>query len=349
VLTGWAWLSVGTRAASTLTVVAIFGLGARLNVTGEVTVGEIVTFVGFAMLLIGRLEQLAGFISSLFMQTPSLRDFFAILDEPGGEAESPGKPDLRVTRGEVRFEDVSFAYGAGPPALEGLSFTAAPGTTVALVGATGAGKSTALSLLYRAHEPSSGRITIDGVDIREVSLSSLRQNIAVVFQETGLLYRSIADNLRLGDPAATQEEVEAAARAAEAHDFILVKPEGYATPVAERGSSLSGGERQRIAIARAMLKDAPILILDEATSALDNATETRIQQALRTLTAGRTTLVIAHRLSTVRDADQILVLRQGRLVEYGRFDELVAQGGYFAELQRGGHLFTARSGRAAQT
>jgi ATP-binding cassette subfamily B protein len=338
VLTGWAWLSVATRAASTLTVVAIFALGARLNSTGEVSIGEIVTFVGFAMLLIGRLEQLAGFVSGLFLQTPALRDFFAILDTPGGEPETGGKPPLAVTHGEVRFEDVSFRYGAGESALEHLTFTAAPGSTVALVGATGAGKSTALSLLYRAHEPTGGRITIDGTDIRDVSLSSLRQHIAVVFQESGLLYRSIGDNLRLGDPAATQEQIEAAARAAEAHDFILVKPEGYATRVAEGGGSLSGGERQRLAIARAMLKDAPVLILDEATSALDNATETRIQKALQTLTAGRTTLIIAHRLSTVRDADQILVLHRGRLVEQGRFDELVARGGTFAELARGGQL-----------
>ncbi len=175
-----------------------------------------------------------------------------------------------------------------------------------------------------------------------MSLSSLRQNIAVVFQEAGLLYRSIADNLRLGDRQASQAEVEAAARAAEAHDFILVKPEGYATHVAEGGSSLSGGERQRLAIARAMLKDAPILILDEATSALDNATETRIQHALRTLTKGRTTLVIAHRLSTVRDADQILVLHKGRLVEQGNYDELVARGGHFAELARGGQLVASK-------
>jgi ABC-type multidrug transport system fused ATPase/permease subunit len=173
---------------------------------------------------------------------------------------------------------------------------------------------------------------VDGVDIRTVGLNSLRNNIAVVFQDPGLLYRSIADNIRLGNPAATQEQVEMTARAAEAHDFIVVKPEGYGTLVAERGRSLSGGERQRLAIARAMLKDAPILILDEATSALDNATEARIQRALRALTKGRTTFVIAHRLSTVRDADQILVLNDGRLAEQGKFDELIRMKGLFAEL-----------------
>ena len=206
------------------------------------------------------------------------------------------------------------------------------GGTAAIVGPTGAGKTTALSLLYRAYDPSEGRITIDGIDIRDVSLNSLRQHIAVVFQDPGLFYRSIADNLRIGDPDATQEEVEAAARAAEAHNFVVVKPEGYATLVAERGRSLSGGERQRLSIARAMLKDAPILILDEATSALDNATEARIQRALNVLTRNRTTFVIAHRLTTVRNADVILVLKDGELVEQGRYDELVKLGGLFAEL-----------------
>jgi ATP-binding cassette subfamily B protein len=238
----------------------------------------------------------------------------------------------------VNFDGVSFAYGAGTAALHALSFHVRAGSTVALVGPTGAGKTTALSLLYRAYEPTAGRITVDGIDIRDVSINSLRRQIAVVFQDPGLLYRSIADNIRLGKPDATQAELEATARAAEAHDFIVVKPEGYGTLVAERGRSLSGGERQRVAIARAMLKDAPILVLDEATSALDNATEARIQRALKKLTRGRTTFVIAHRLSTVRDADQILVLDRGRLVEVGRFDELVARGGLFAELNAQGQF-----------
>jgi glucan exporter ATP-binding protein len=332
VLRGWAWLSVATRATSTLTIVAIFLLGASLNGRGEVTVGNIVTFAGFALTLIGRLEQLANFISALFFQTPSLRDFFAVLDTPSALEDSPHAPALPRVAGEVVFENVSFAYGKAHPALHSLSLRAPAGTTIALVGPTGAGKTTALSLLYRAYDPSAGRILVDGIDIRTVGLNSLRNNIAVVFQDPGLLYRSIADNIRLGNPAATQEQVEMTARAAEAHDFIVVKPEGYGTLVAERGRSLSGGERQRLAIARAMLKDAPILILDEATSALDNATEARIQRALRALTQGRTTFVIAHRLSTVRDADQILVLENGRLAEQGKFDELIRKKGLFAEL-----------------
>jgi glucan exporter ATP-binding protein len=338
VLRGWAWLSVATRAASTLTIVAIFLLGASLHGKGEVTVGNIVTFSGFAMTLIGRLEQFAGFISALFFQTPALRDFFSVLDTPSALKEAPDTPGLPAVSGEVVFDNVAFGYSAAHPALHGLSFRAPAGSTTALVGPTGAGKTTALSLLYRAYDPSEGRITVDGIDIRTVSLNSLRSNIAVVFQDPGLLYRSIADNIRLGNPGATQEQIELTARAAEAHDFIVVKPEGYGTLVAERGRSLSGGERQRLAIARAMLKDAPILILDEATSALDNATEARIQRALKSLTEGRTTFVIAHRLSTVRDADQILVMKGGELVEQGKFDELVRKNGLFAELNNQGQF-----------
>jgi glucan exporter ATP-binding protein len=349
VLRGWAWMSVGTRAASTLTVVGIFLLGASLNGKGEVTVGNIVTFSGFAMTLIGRLEQFSGFISTLFFQIPSLREFFAILDTPSALKEAPNTPALPTIKGEVRFEQVSFGYSKAHPALHNLSFQAAPGATIALVGPTGAGKTTALSLLYRAYDPSEGRILVDGIDIKSVSLNSLRSNIAVVFQDPGLLYRSIADNIRLGNPAATQEQLEMTARAAEAHDFIIVKPEGYGTLVAERGRSLSGGERQRLAIARAMLKDAPILILDEATSALDNATEARIQRALQALTQGRTTFVIAHRLSTVRDADLILVMKGGEVVEQGKFDELLKQNGLFAQLNnQGTFLADATSGPAPE-
>ena len=333
VLRGWAWLSVANRAASTLTIVAIFALGTQLNSHGEVSVGQIVSFVGFAMMLIGRMEQFAGFISTLFFQTHSLSDFFAVLDTPAVLHEQEGAPDLPPhVRGEVAFEDVSFGYDVSHPALKHLTFRVPAGGTAAIVGPTGAGKTTALSLLYRAYDPNGGRITIDGIDIRSVSLHSLREHIAVVFQDPGLFYRSIADNLRIGKPDATDAEIEAAAHAADAHNFVVVKPDGYATLVAERGRSLSGGERQRLSIARAMLKDAPILILDEATSALDNATEARIQRALNRLTQNCTTFVIAHRLSTVRNADVILVLKDGELVEQGRYEELVAMGGLFAEL-----------------
>ena len=249
VLRGWAWLSVANRAASTLTIVAIFLLGASLHRRGIVTVGGIVTFSGFALNLIGRLDQFASFLSGIFFQTPALNDFFGVLDTPSALEDPPGTPELPPVVGEVLFENVSFAYGGGGPALRNLSFRAPAGATIALVGPTGAGKTTALSLLYRAYDPSSGRITVDGIDVRSVQLNSLRRNIAVVFQDPGLLYRSIADNIRLGNPWATQQQIEMTARAAEAHDFIVVKPEGYGTLVAERGRSLSGGERQRLAIA----------------------------------------------------------------------------------------------------
>lgn len=339
VLNGWATLSVFTRAASTLTVVAIFALGTALHVHGKISVGGIVSFVGFSLMLIGRLEQFASFISNLFFQSQALDDFFEVLDTAPTIKAEANAPVMPRVRGEVSFEHVNFGYnGSGRPAVHDLSFQVAPGMKVALVGPTGAGKSTAMGLLYRAHDPEGGRITIDGYDIREVNLDSLRKNIAVVFQESGLLHRTIEENLKIGNPEADAAALEAAARAAEAHEFIAEKPEAYATHVSERGSSLSGGERQRLAIARAMLKDAPILILDEATSALDNATERRIQRAFDALSRDRTTFIIAHRLSTVRNADLILVLEHGRLVERGRFDELVARGGLFARLASQGEF-----------
>jgi len=338
VLNGWATLSVFTRAASTLTVVAIFSLGTALHASGKISVGGIVSFVGFSLMLIGRLEQFASFISNLFFQSQALDDFFEVLDTKPTIKAEPDAPMLPRVRGEVVFEHVNFGYDTSRPAVHDLSFSVAPGMKVALVGPTGAGKSTALGLLYRAHDPESGRITVDGYNIREVNLDSLRKNIAVVFQEAGLLHRSIEENLKVGNPEADPATLEAAARAAEAHEFIAEKPEAYATHVAERGSSLSGGERQRLAIARAMLKDAPILILDEATSALDNTTERRIQRAFDALARNRTTFIIAHRLSTVRNADLILVLDHGRLVERGRYDELVRHGGLFARLASQGEF-----------
>lgn len=334
VLNGWATLSVFSRAASTLTVVAIFSLGAALHAHGEISIGGIVGFVGFALLLIGRLEQSATFISNLFFQSNSLRDFFEVLDTPAAVTEAPAAVALPRVRGEVAFEHVDFAYEPGRQALHDLSFRVPAGSKVAVVGPTGAGKTTALSLLYRAADPSRGRITVDGVDLRDATLETLRRNVAVVFQDPGLLHRSIRENLRIGNPDADDPALEAAARAAQAHAFISEKPEGYATAVSERGRSLSGGERQRLAIARAMLKDAPILVLDEATSALDNATEARIRHAMDALCRDRTTFVIAHRLSTVRNADTILVLDHGRIVEQGRYQELVRRNGLFAQLAR---------------
>jgi ATP-binding cassette subfamily B protein len=334
VLTWWAALAVLTRASSTICVISIFVLGTWLNLQGKASVGEIVTFMGFATMLIGRLEQAMGFVNTLFMHRPGLLLFFEVLDTPSTVPEKPGAIELSRPRGEVVFENVSFAYPGGPKILDQVSFTAEPGRTVALVGATGAGKSTTMALLQRLWDPQEGRIAIDGIDIRDATVESLRRQIGVVFQESMLFNRSISENLRIGRPEATDADLEAACRLAEAHDFIERQPQGYATMVGERGSTLSGGQRQRLAIARALLKDPPILILDEATSALDAATEARVSKALKALMAGRTTFIIAHRLSTVREADVILVFDRGRIAERGDFDTLVRQGGIFAELVR---------------
>jgi ATP-binding cassette subfamily B protein len=332
VLNWWALLTVLSGASSTITLIAIFALGTWLHLHDRATVGEIVTFMGLATQLIGRMDQAISFINRLFFHAPRLAEFFAVLDTPSALVEKPGATPLAGVQGRVEFERVSLTYGGDRPAVHDLSFVAEPGQTVALVGHTGAGKSTAVALLQRLRDPDAGTIRIDGVDIRDVTLDSLRANIGVVFQESLLFHRSIADNLRVGRPEASEAELLAAARLAEAHDFILRQPEGYNTLVGERGATLSGGERQRLAIARALLKDPPLLILDEATSALDAATEARVQQALRNVMRDRTTFVIAHRLSTVREADLILVFEGGRIVERGGFCELLARGGIFAHL-----------------
>jgi glucan exporter ATP-binding protein len=333
VLNWWALVNVMTRASSTLAVITIVVVGTWLHVHGMASVGEIVSFMGIAMLLIGKLETAASFVSSLFFKLPALEDFFAILDARSSVPEKDNARTLWAPRGEVRFEDVSFEYpNGGGPVLSDVSFDARPGTSVALVGHTGAGKSTAMSLLQRLWDPTSGRITIDGQDLRDVTLDSLRSNIGMVFQESLLFNRTIRENLMVGRPDATEDEMERACRMADAHEFIIRQPHGYDTMIGERGTSLSGGQRQRLAIARALLKDPPILILDEATSALDAATEARVGRALKALMAGRTTFIIAHRLSTVRDADEILVFEEGRIVEQGDFDALLARGGRFADL-----------------
>jgi ATP-binding cassette, subfamily B, beta-glucan exporter len=338
VLNWWALVNVMTRASSTLAIITIVLVGTWLHMNGLASVGEIVSFMGFAMLLIGRLETAASFVSSLFFKLPALEDFFAILDERSSVPEKDNARILWAPRGEVRFENVSFAYPqkgisvSGAPVLSDVSFRAHPGMCVALVGHTGAGKSTAMTLLQRLWDPTSGRITIDGQDLRDITLDSLRSNIGVVFQESLLFNRSIRDNLLVGRPEATDEEIERACRMADAHEFIVRQQHGYDTMIGERGTTLSGGQRQRLAIARALLKNPPILILDEATSALDAKTEARVSKALKTLMAGRTTFIIAHRLSTVRDADEILVFDDGRIVEQGDFNSLLARQGRFADL-----------------
>ena len=332
VLNWWALLSVLTRAASTVTVILIFVLGTWLYTQGQATVGEIVSFMGFATMLIGRMDQASGFVSRIFFQMPALADFFRVLDSQSTVPDKPNGIDIGRAKGDVEFDDINFSYDGKRPALVHFSLKVPAGTTMAFVGPTGAGKSTALSLLHRMWDAQSGVIRVDGIDTRDIKLESLRRNIGVVFQDSTMFYRSIADNLRIGKPDATQAELERAAKLAEAHDFIMRQPNGYETMVGERGATLSGGERQRLAIARALLKDPPILILDEATSALDSVTEARIQRALETLMAGRTTFIIAHRLSTIRKADIVVVFEHGRVVEQGSYDALVAQDGPFARL-----------------
>jgi len=336
VLTWWGLLTVLTRTAATITVVAIYAVGALLVSQGKITVGEIVAFVGFAGLLIGKLDLLSGFAVRIFQYAPTLRSLFDLLDATGGVREKPDAKPLADIAGNVRYEHVTFRFRNSDQGVFAIDLDARAGKTIALVGPTGAGKTTTLALLQRLRPLDEGRILIDDQDIADVTLTSLRHNMAVVFQDAGLFNRSIAENIRIGRPEATDAEVEQAAKLAEAHDFIAKKPAGYAFVIGERGASLSGGERQRIAIARAILKDAPILILDEATSALDVETEARIKRALDRLRAGRTTFIIAHRLSTVANADTILVLDAGRIVERGSFRELAARGGLFARLVREG-------------
>jgi ATP-binding cassette subfamily B protein len=332
VLRWWALLTVVTRAAATLATLALFAVGAWLTARGDATVGEIVMFMGFATMLIGRLQQLLGFVRNLFFKRPALAEFFQVLDTGSTVAERPLARPLERVRGAVAFERVRFGYRPDRPALRDVSLTIEPGSRVALVGPSGSGKSTLMALLLRLYDPDAGVVRVDGHDLRDVTLDSLRRNVGVVFQHTTLFQRSIADNLRIGRPEASDAELIEAAKLAQAHDFILAQPEGYATVVGERGARLSGGERQRLAIARALLKDPPILLMDEATSALDTTVEARLQAALATVMRGRTTIVIAHRLATVREVDRVLVMAGGRIVEDGAYAELVARGGLFAEL-----------------
>jgi ATP-binding cassette subfamily B protein len=332
VLSWWAVAAVLTRASTTLTMLAIFLVGIGLHMRGLATIGDLVMFTSFTGMVVSRLEQVVGFVNRVMIDAPRLREFFEVLDTVPAVRDRPGAVDPGRVRGLVEFDDVSFSYDGRRPAVTGLSLVAQPGDTIALVGATGAGKSTAVALLHRVFDPQAGAIRVDGRDIRDLTLGALRRNIGVVFQESLLFNRSIADNLLVGKPDASMDELRAAAARAQALDFIERNGGGFGASVGERGRLLSGGERQRLAIARALLKDPPILILDEATSALDAATEARVQAALDEVMKGRTTFVIAHRLATVRKATSILVLEGGCVVESGPFDELVARRGRFAAL-----------------
>ena len=334
VLSWWALAAVLTRTATTLTLLVILLAGAYLKLAGLASVGEIVSFMAIAALLIARLEQVVGFANRLFMDAPKLAEFFAVLDTVPAVRDRPDALDPGRLRGLVEFRDVSFSYDGKRAAVADLSFTVLPGERIALVGETGGGKTTSLALLHRAFDPQSGFITVDGMDIRGLMLTGLRRNIGVVFQETLLFNRSVAENLRVGKPDATEAEMREAAARAQALEFIARNDQGFEARIGERGRLLSGGERQRLAIARVLLKNPPILILDEATSALDPVTESRLTQALDEVMQGRTTFVIAHRLATIRGATRILVFDKGRIVESGSYDELVQRGGVFSALVR---------------
>ena len=302
-------------------------------IDGTLTIGQWQEFSLYLIYLFLPLAQF-GFIITQFGQAmASAGRVFEILDAKSDVTDKPGAIELPVVNGAVRFEDVSFRYfGSGDPVLDHVTFEAQPGQTVALLGATGSGKTTIINLLPRFYDPTEGRVTIDGHDLREVTLASLRKQIGIVLQETTLFTGSIRDNIAFGKPEATLDEVTAAATAAAAHEFILSFPDGYETPVGERGTSLSGGQKQRIAIARALLLDPRILILDDSTSSVDVQTETQIQTALDKLMQGRTSFVIAQRISTVINADQILVMDKGRIVASGRHADLMEASEIYADI-----------------
>ena len=318
-------------------VVGVLWIGARDVRGGAMTVGELVQFVIYAVMVagaVGALSEIWGELQRAAGATERLVELLMAEDS----VQDPTSPTLLngEVRGEVRFEDVVFHYPARPShaALEGVSLTVMPGETIALVGPSGAGKSTVIQLLLRFYDPTSGRITIDGQDLRDMARSDFRQHIALVPQEPVIFADTARENIRFGRPDATDEEVEAAAKAAAAHDFLSALPEGYDSQVGERGVMLSGGQKQRIAIARAILRDAPILLLDEATSALDAESERAVQLAVERLAEGRTTLVVAHRLATVKKADRILVFEGGQIVASGTHDSLVSEGGLYARLAK---------------
>jgi len=349
VLDWWAIASALNRMASTIAMMVVLIIGTMLVQAGQLRVGDVIAFIGFANLLIGRLDLMRQFATQIFEARSKLEEFYALEDSVREREEPAGNGEIKDVKGAIEFRDVSFGFGNSSQGLHNVSFSVKAGQTVAIVGPTGAGKTTLVNLLQRVYDPQGGQILVDGTDITKVTRKSLRRHIATVFQDAGLLNRSISENIRLGREGASEEEMRRAAEAAAAADFIETREDRYDTHVGERGNKLSGGERQRIAIARAILKDAPILVLDEATSALDVETENRVKAAIDNLRENRTTFIIAHRLSTVREADMVLFLDDGRVVEQGSFDDLSHSNGRFAALLRASGILTDEEVRRAHT
>ncbi len=325
-----AFYSFGSGLVSTIGTAVVLWIAAMHVLEGRLTIGTTLVFLAYVATLQGYLSSFTGIYSALQEGSASAERVAEMLDPVDDVSDRPGARAVKNIEGFVRFEQVSFGYDHERPVLHDISFEAAPDQQIAIVGPTGAGKSTLVSLVPRFFDPTSGRVTLDGTDLRDLQISSLRDRVAIVLQEPFLFPITIAENIAYGRPNASRTDIEAAARAANAHLFIDRLPEGYETVLGERGATLSGGERQRLSIARALLKDAPILILDEPTSALDASTEAALLDALGRLMRGRTTFIIAHRLSTIRQADCVLVLDSGHLVESGTHSELLASGGFYA-------------------